>query len=270
MHIYLINLNSRADRLAAMEAQFATLNLAYTRIEAVDGLGDDNIGYPENHSSLTKPEYACYLSHIRAYKTFIDGGESHCLILEDDMLLSRNLPNVLANSGFFISGSALVRIEASPKYRHTPYYKTPRKPLKTFERFDLHKIKSNILNTGAFVIPRETAKRILVKYATPHIPIDVLLFNKNEVKKTEFEILQVSPALAIQFQYLDDSNDFSEMVSDIAPSRISHQSKLNKETGIRTIITPLFSNLTGNLHKIFVHPFLLLFNKYRTFPFDGE
>jgi len=95
LNIYVINLDKRPDRMTFMKGQLDILKLPYTRIAAIDGTGDNDIGYPVEHKRLSKPEYGCYLSHLACYKALLATNTAHCLVLEDDVLLSSSLYDVL-------------------------------------------------------------------------------------------------------------------------------------------------------------------------------
>jgi GR25 family glycosyltransferase involved in LPS biosynthesis len=75
---YLINLDSRPDRLETSTKQLKNLGLFFQRISAIDG---KNI---HGNSFLTSNVLACWQSHLLAYETFLGSGARYALILEDD------------------------------------------------------------------------------------------------------------------------------------------------------------------------------------------
>ena len=88
-----------------MEAQFDRLGLLHRRIEAVDGgtLDLDAIpGYDRRARlsrygvDLTPPQLGCYLSHLSAIQMIVDEDLPSALILEDDVNLGDDTPEVLA------------------------------------------------------------------------------------------------------------------------------------------------------------------------------
>lgn len=267
MQIYLINLARRPDRLAFMEAQLAKLGLPFIRIDAVDGLGEDDIGYPENHPALTKPEYACYLSHIKAYKAFVESGESHGLILEDDAQLSAHLPEFLAHSGFFTRKNAVVRVEAPT----LEYWKKParieRQPVDSQHNFELYRIKSNTMGTGAFVISQEIAKRVISNHLEPTIQIDVLLMGKGHITNPPIEILQVNPSLAKQRQYFEHSTYTPEQDSDIITSRKIRLKNMRHGKSDTGIFAQLAANFIHNSKRV-INTFALLLFPHKYFHYD--
>ena len=90
---YVINLNDSTSRLSAISQKLAQNGIEFTRVEAVDGrkaTSTDFLEYSHRKSidrhgrGLTGGEVACYLSHIRALKAFVETEAPQALILEDD------------------------------------------------------------------------------------------------------------------------------------------------------------------------------------------
>ena len=77
--IFVINLDSRPDRLFQMKEQLPN---SFTRVSAIDGAKGDIVS---EHQALTSaPSLACWLSHVKAYETFLASNLKYALILEDD------------------------------------------------------------------------------------------------------------------------------------------------------------------------------------------
>jgi glycosyl transferase family 25 len=100
---YIINLDRSPDRLAAMQVQFEALALPFKRIQAVDGndviLPDQRIDLHafsrRHHAPLRRGEIGCYLSHVRVLQVFVASGEPMGVIMEDDVVPTSALPQVL-------------------------------------------------------------------------------------------------------------------------------------------------------------------------------
>lgn len=75
---YLINLDSRPDRLETSTKQLRNLGIDFQRISAIDGKD-----LPSNRF-LTPNVLACWQSHLLAYKNFLGTNAQYALILEDD------------------------------------------------------------------------------------------------------------------------------------------------------------------------------------------
>ncbi len=101
---YYINLDRSPDRRAHVEKQLKQHKLSATRITGIDGarLGDDVDGidpalYRRCHGrEIRAGEIGCYLSHLKALQTFLDGGGRYGVILEDDAVLRPGYGDVLA------------------------------------------------------------------------------------------------------------------------------------------------------------------------------
>ena len=103
MRAFLINLDRSPDRLALMAGDLDRLGLAWERLPAVDGttlaLPDPRIDEAafrrRHHALLRRGEIGCYLSHHAALVRFLASGADLGLVLEDDVDLPDNLPDVL-------------------------------------------------------------------------------------------------------------------------------------------------------------------------------
>ncbi|HZJ14203.1 MAG TPA: glycosyltransferase family 25 protein [Chthoniobacteraceae bacterium] len=104
MRAYFLNLDTALDRRASIEEAFARTSLNLCRIPAIAG---DTLSLPVAdysearfrwfHGRSTNPrEVGCYLSHVRAITAFLETGEAHALICEDDIVLRPCFEEVLA------------------------------------------------------------------------------------------------------------------------------------------------------------------------------
>lgn len=95
---YLINLRSRPERLAKMANRFNYHKLPFKVIEAltpqdpeVQRLGEGSdfnaLRLDEKLNCKIGGEFACFASHLKALKEFIDSNEQSAIIIEDDALL---------------------------------------------------------------------------------------------------------------------------------------------------------------------------------------
>ena len=93
---YVINLERSADRWQYIHAHLVNLGIVHERVDAIDSqirnlgsLGYDVINNKNQYfEPLNNTEIACYLSHIKALKKFLnDQSVQYALILEDDVEL---------------------------------------------------------------------------------------------------------------------------------------------------------------------------------------
>ncbi|WP_104487897.1 glycosyltransferase family 25 protein [Acinetobacter indicus] len=99
MQILIINLERSQERLAFQIKQCLTLGLSFQRLPAVsvDDISEEDyksLGFGWQRP-LRKVEVACFLSHQRAWESVVKS-DSPALILEDDAVLAKHLPYLLA------------------------------------------------------------------------------------------------------------------------------------------------------------------------------
>ena len=101
MKIFIINLASSAARRASIAAQCDALGLHYEFITAINGhqLSEKEIAQHTRAINYAfKPgEIGCALSHIAIYRRMVAKKITQALILEDDALLTAQLPEVLSS-----------------------------------------------------------------------------------------------------------------------------------------------------------------------------
>jgi glycosyl transferase family 25 len=98
MKAYVINLPKDKKRRAFQEAQLQTLGISYEIVPAVSMTDIDQATYRKHSHDWQRPlrevEVACYYSHRNLWKKIAKEKEP-VLILEDDALLAKNLPQLL-------------------------------------------------------------------------------------------------------------------------------------------------------------------------------
>lgn len=131
MKIFVINLEKDVDRRDSIKKQLDKLNLPYEIIPGVYGknLSADELTIDYNAKkahrihcrNLSLSEIGCALSHINLYKKIIEEQVSEALILEDDVILPNELPNLLQKIEEHIHHNVPEVILLSPgkaKYKH--------------------------------------------------------------------------------------------------------------------------------------------------------
>jgi glycosyl transferase family 25 len=76
---YLINLNSRPDRLADSQSMFNLLGAEFQRINAVEAKN-----LKEVNPFLSQPAEACFYSHMKAIRKIANGKQRFGVVVEDD------------------------------------------------------------------------------------------------------------------------------------------------------------------------------------------
>ena len=188
-----INLDTAKERWDFQQKQLAKLGIGYQRWEAnaVDTLTDDEYEKWANdwQRKLRRTEVACFLSHYRAWQYIADSGQAF-LILEDDALLSQDLPNVLLK----------LSTDNDIKYHHLTFETRGRKKLMSKQSANLcdgvalHELFLDKTGAAAYLLTPIGAK-ILIDHVVQHGAglADALLCHTKGLKS-----MQAVPALAIQ------------------------------------------------------------------------
>lgn len=101
--IYIINLKGSIGRRASMEAQLKPLGIDYEFIEATNSTSlspeyIDSINANKTYHQNLKPgEIGCALSHIHAMSLIAKANYDYGLIIEDDIIINKNLKSILLN-----------------------------------------------------------------------------------------------------------------------------------------------------------------------------
>lgn len=115
MRLFVINLARRKERMAFMERQFASLGLAFERIDAVDG---EMLSRAERRNVVAnfrwwcaqgyRPrggEIGCALSHRNALAKVIEGDLACACIMEDDVTLGDGFKEALESAEKFATSN---------------------------------------------------------------------------------------------------------------------------------------------------------------------
>ena len=210
MHIYLINLERRPDRLAAMTARAEGLGLALERVEAVDAatVEPDTLdrwfedGGPLGE--IPRGDKACLLSHRLAWQTFLAGSDGHAVFLEDDVVLSPAAGALLAGDSWIPAGAPVVKLEHyGPKGQRVLL--TGLKPVPN--GFQVGRMLSRHTGAAAYILSRPAAE-LLLSQRRFDLPVDHLLFNpNNSALFARLAPLQLLPAVARQEQFVGAKSD---------------------------------------------------------------
>ena len=176
LHTYVINLQDASKRRENMHADLARLGLEYTRVEAIHG---DDLTLPideydeQKFNILTgkatnKRMVGCYLSHIKALRTFLESTHPYALILEDDAVLPEQISPLLDAVLEQNVHWDLVRLTAEKEGVYLPFSKLPGN----------HELVYNtrvLKNTAAYLVNRHAAERCVEQMLPMRLPYDVAL-----------------------------------------------------------------------------------------------
>ena len=120
MKVYFINLDRSPARREWMESQLTEISANFERIPAVDGSSlaseeyEAAVNWEElGPKGLTRGEVGCFLSHRLAWQRIAAASERFGVVLEDDILISKNGDRFLNDDSWIPEGTAQVRLETN-------------------------------------------------------------------------------------------------------------------------------------------------------------
>jgi len=185
-----------------MVQQFDSLQLAFERVDAVDA---ETVSATEIEATLApsgrlgrfhKGPQCCTLSHLRAYRCFLETNESHAVIFEDDARLSPDTPHVLWTLGSLPQSIGILKLERFGPV-HQRVLLDPGLPIG--DGREIGRLRSKHTGSAGYLISREAAKLILSRTERIDVDIDHFLFNPSI--SPVFDALnfhQLTPALVTQ------------------------------------------------------------------------
>lgn len=208
MRIYLINLERRPDRLAAMQQEAGSL--ALTRVEALDaattGTGTVDRWFAEGGplGEIPRGDKCCLLSHRKAWELFIAGDDAHAVFLEDDVRLSKVAGALLANDGWIPPDVAVVKLE----HYGPPGQRVLLNQIRRIgEDFQMGRMLSRHTGAAAYILSRKAAEALLAQTRFD-LPVDHLLFNPNNSQMfAALSPWQLVPPIARQQEFVGDKSD---------------------------------------------------------------
>jgi len=177
MHIFVISLKDAADRRAFVSGQLEALGLEYEFVDAV--WGKDHYTDPAYYDrqkalrielrDMTPGEVGCALSHQKVYDMIAERGLPYALVMEDDAVVSPDLPEVLKRLEGRIRPNDLIQLERCDVYSRKgiePLYKDYR-----IAKPEMIKYGSMCQSAG-YVVTKEAAARIRTINRPVFIPAD--------------------------------------------------------------------------------------------------
>ncbi|TCJ11764.1 glycosyltransferase family 25 protein [Parasulfuritortus cantonensis] len=226
--IYLINLDQRPDRLAAMQERLR--GLVYTRVPAFDGnrLAADALAGREVSAKLTRNEIGCYLSHEAVWRDVVEKRHPLACVLEDDVVFSREFADFMASGCWADLDFDLVKLDNWPgeivlsrlgrRIRHRAVYR----------------IRSTTFSAACYLVSARGAAKLLREGRTLRHAVDILQFATKSPWLLANKVYQLSPAIAAQEQLVTATPSSS----DIEASRIEarRRRKSLKRRGLARVV----------------------------------
>ena len=237
MKAYLLNLDRRRDRLELSQRQLTHCGIVFHRIAAVDKADAPRIAKEFNFRrpptfSLTDGELGCFLSHLKAWSEFLETGDEYCLVLEDDVVISRSLRYFLDRFAGFDIEANLIRLETFLK----PVC-LERKPSVRLGTVALHKLYAFDWGAAAYILSRSFAMELVKCDEVPLRPVDHLLFNPVSPFFNGGRTFQAVPALCIQGDRMPGNNAKAVYYSDLRLERLRRMeaTKPRRKSGLAKI-----------------------------------
>ena len=218
---FVINLNRRQDRWAAISEQLDRLGIQTARVEALDGEHATSADLAPfvsldgwaRERELDLASAACIVSHRSALARFLrETDASAALILEDDVKLASDLPTFLMAAQLALRGTRLLKLDVTRS--GAPRRRSLGSSIGTIQRRNLHPIATWVPGAGAYLATREMAETIVRRCQGVTEPFDQFLFNLTiSSLARELRPVLVQPALAV--------HQMEAFSSDIGPYRAS-------------------------------------------------
>ena len=209
--VYVINLDRRPDRWAAMCEQLDRLGIEAERIAAVDAetLAKQERWECGNGGPMTMRRtrqvdigaLACARSHRKAMRAFLDTTASAALILENDAELAADTAAVLESTGWWPRNMLALRLEMTyPAGRRwksaVPLWSAV---ARTPTGRTVHRFERGSGGSAAYLLTRKGAEVAYPAFADPEHPVDQLLWNKRRSKLSRrLRPHRIVPAMARQ------------------------------------------------------------------------
>jgi len=212
--IYYINLANAPHRRRSIESQLSALGLAATRIEAVtpaDIPGGEIVRYctPGPAPWIQAVELACTKSHIEAWRRLQTGGAKLALVLEDDIVLSSRLPELLHELERETGIPDLIQVQTAL----TPV-RLERQPLLRLGDISIVRTHGFVGGSAAYLVSSRLAARLIDNPALFVDAIDRVLFDSLGLGR-QIGFAHCVPALATQAHVIAAERELE--TSAIAP-----------------------------------------------------
>lgn len=195
--VFVINLDRRRDRMAAISANLDRIGIEAERIPAVDARElADEVGRGRSFGRINLGSAANMMGHGMAMQRLLESHAPAALILEDDAELASDTAMLLRSVDWWPDDAKIVRLECAyrrPRLVGPPVAETP------VPGRSLRRIGERIGGSAAYLIGRDGARIVLQALTDPHEAIDRTLFDLR-VSPTARRLRphQVVPAVARQ------------------------------------------------------------------------
>ena len=226
LRAFVINLDRRPDRMDALAPRLDALGIAWERLPATDGGVVAEATLQRRFVArgplgrLGRGDMACTLSHLAALERFLAGDAPAAVILEDDVEIADDLPELMATLDWLPENTDLVKLD---RYMTRGLVILLGRPTGAFGGRALRPLLSRHAGGAGYLVTRRGAARILAMCrASIPVPIDHLLFNANVSPVARaLAPLQMYPAM-VQQRREELGSDIGRMRKSSVPKGLGY------------------------------------------------
>lgn len=235
MKIFVINLDRSPQRLERMVSLFGELGLDFTRVPAVDGRDlADRQARKGMYYDLGNGEIGCFLSHIKCWDAAAKADGEYTAIFEDDVHFGAGARELLFDASWIPADADVVKLETTLVRTLVDYGRAGRAGDRSVRRLlDTHP------GTGAYIVSRKGARKLLELSADFADPVDQFMFNPVSVAWNALTIYQVDPAICVQEVVVGNDGAADALASGLKHERPVQEKARGTEKLMREIARPL-------------------------------
>ena len=188
--IFPLNLSKRINRVSAVLGK--TLSS-----EKIFDLKPNSQQPPFYPRSLTRGEIGCYLSHLSAWKQFLDTHEEWAVIFEDDSIMTPSACSFIQDANWIPKNTDIVQL--SSWHSKSDLFFIKKKRIKLWGNFELiQPIIPTSFGSQAYLINRKAAQIAIEESLKIRAPVDHMLFDQNSPIAKLVNVWTLSPFVIYQ------------------------------------------------------------------------
>ncbi|MFV0384894.1 glycosyltransferase family 25 protein [Paracoccus sp. (in: a-proteobacteria)] len=220
--VFIINLDRQPDRMEFMSRQLAALAIRARRVAAFDGSDPENHG---RHSAawyarLTAGEIGCFESHRRVWNTLVDEDIPAAIVLEDDIVIASDLPELDFDK--FVSRSGdLLKLDQNNLLDYTSLYGTAQLPCGPGR--NAIRLLGMEYCTGGYFITLAGARKLLALSAKYFSPVDRFMYDPDSRAFWQLSIWKLDNPAVVQTRAIFPDMSEDDSISARRAARIEKE-----------------------------------------------
>lgn len=195
LRIFVISMPHSTERRAAISARLGALGLEFSFFDGIYGKNVDMHRHPLYAGTrrrlffgkdLTAGEFGCLLSHRGVYQRIVDENVPRALVLEDDAILTDDVPAVLAAVAASSVPWDIIRFLGSEKT-----YRLSRAVAPLTKAYELTRATSTPAGAYGYLLSQNGARRLLACTQKNWQPVDMI---QGQAWKTGLDVFCVRPS----------------------------------------------------------------------------